>query len=207
VRGLYAAKPWFTRQLNRIVTAAVARGWSPDAFTVAGILFAAVAAVGLIVGLWPIVLVGLVGRMAGANLDGAVARARGVSRPVGFVLNEIGDRVSDLLPLAALAYLAFHSGSLVALALGLIALTAASWPTFISLAIAGAGGRRINGGPFGKTERALVVLVAAVALTYLPAAITPSVTLSITSLVIIAGSILTAITRAVVGSCALRRAE
>lgn len=201
MRGLYAAKPWFTRQLNRIVTAAVARGWSPDAFTVVGIVFAAVAAAGLVFGLWPIVLVGLVGRLAGANLDGAVARARGVSRPVGFVINEIGDRVGDLLPLAALAWLAFRTGSLVALALALIAVVAASWPTFVSLAIAGAGGQRINGGPFGKTERALVVSLAAVALAYFPTVLT----LSITSLVVVAGSTVTAITRGVTGSRALSR--
>ena len=163
MRGLYAAKPWFTRQLSRIVTAAVAHGWSPDAFTLLGILFAAVAAAGLVLGLWPVVLVGLIGRLAGANLDGAVARARGVSRTVGFVLNEIGDRVSDLLPLGALAYLAFRMSSPLALALGLIAVVAASWPTFVSLAVAGAGGTRINGGPFGKTERTLVVFAASVA--------------------------------------------
>jgi CDP-diacylglycerol---glycerol-3-phosphate 3-phosphatidyltransferase len=203
VRGLYAAKPWFTRQLNRIVTAAVAHGWSPDAFTVLGIAFAAIAAVGLLFGLWPIVLIGLVGRLAGANLDGAVARARGVSRPVGFVINEIGDRVSDLLPLAALAYLAYATGSFVALALALVAIVAASWPTFTALAVAGAGGQRINGGPFGKTERVLTVAVSAVALSYFP----PVVTLCITSLIIIAGSAITAITRIVVGIRAMSRGE
>lgn len=203
MRGLYAAKPWFTRQLNRIVTAAVARGWSPDAFTVLGIVFAALAAVGLLVGLWPVVLIGLVGRLAGANLDGAVARARGVSRPVGFAINEIGDRASDVLPLAALAYLAAGTGSLVALALSLVAVTAASWPTFVALAIAGAGGQRINGGPFGKTERVLVVFVSAVALAYFPTV----VTLSVTSLIIIAGSTVTAITRAVAGRRILSRVE
>jgi CDP-diacylglycerol--glycerol-3-phosphate 3-phosphatidyltransferase len=203
MRGLYAAKPWFTRQLERIVAAAVAHGWSPDAFTVAGILFAAVAGVGLLLGLWPIVLIGLVGRMAGANLDGAVARARGVSRPVGFVLNEIGDRVGDLLPLAALAYLAFTSGSVLTLALALVAMTAASWPTFVSLAIAGAGGPRVNGGPFGKTERTLVVFLTAVALACLPAV----ATLTVASVVIIVGSLITAIARAVSGTRILARAE
>ena len=201
--GLYAAKPWFTRQLNRIVTMAVARGWSPDAFTIVGIVFAAIAAVGLVVALWPIVLVGLVGRLAGANLDGAVARARGVSRPVGFVINEIGDRVGDLLPLAALAYLAFNTGSLVALALALVAVVAASWPTFVALAIAGAGGPRINGGPVGKTERTLIVFLAAVALVFFPAVMT----LCIASIVIIAGSTVTAITRTVAGTRALSRVE
>ena len=192
MRGLYAAKPWFTRQLGRIVTAAVDRGWSPDAFTAIGVAFAAVAAGGLLVGSWPLVLIGLVGRLAGANLDGAVARARGVSRPFGFVLNEIGDRASDLLPLAALSILAWQSGSVPALVVALVAMTAASWPTFVSLAAAAAGAPRINGGPFGKTERTLVVFLMSVALTWFPVA----AVIGAGSGVIIAGSTLTAATRA-----------
>lgn len=50
-------------------------------------------------------LLALVVRLGGANLDGAVARARGVSR-WGFVLNEIGDHTSDFLAFAGLADLA-----------------------------------------------------------------------------------------------------
>lgn len=192
MRGLYAAKPWFTRQLGRIVTVAIDRGWSPDAFTAVGVAFAAVAAVGLLVGWWPLVLVGLVGRLAGANLDGAVARARGVSRPFGFVLNEIGDRASDLLPLAALAVLAWQSGSAPALAAALVAMTAASWPTFVSLAAAAAGAPRINGGPFGKTERTLVVFLMSVAFTWFPL----DAVIILGSAVIIAGSTLTGASRA-----------
>lgn len=190
--GLYAAKPWFTRQLGRVVTAAVSRGWSPDAFTALGVAFATVAAAGLLVGWWPLVLIGLVGRLAGANLDGAVARARGVSRPFGFVLNEIGDRASDLLPLAALSVLAWQTGSAPALVAALVAMTAASWPTFISLAAGAAGAPRINGGPFGKTERALAVLLMSIAFIWFPA----DAVISIGSAVIIAGSTLTAATRA-----------
>lgn len=192
MRGLYAAKPWFTRQLGRIVTVAVDRGWSPDAFTAIGVAFAAVAAGGLLVGSWPLVLIGLVGRLAGANLDGAVARARGVSRPFGFVLNEIGDRASDLLPLAALSILAWQTGSVPALVAALVAMTAASWPTFISLSAAAAGAPRINGGPFGKTERTLTVFLMSVAFTWFPVA----AVVGAGSGVIIAGSTLTAATRA-----------
>jgi len=192
MRGLYAAKPWFTRQLGRFVNAAVNRNWSPDAFTAVGVAFAVVAAAGLLVGWWPLVLIGLVGRLAGANLDGAVARARGVSRPFGFVLNEIGDRASDLLPLAALSVLAWQAGSVPALAAALVAMTAASWPTFISLAATAAGAPRINGGPFGKTERALTVLVMSVAFIWFRV----DAVISVGSAVIIAGSTLTAATRA-----------
>lgn len=192
MRGLYAAKPWFTRQLGKFVTVAVSRAWSPDAFTAVGVAFAAVAVAGLLVGWWPLVLIGLVGRLAGANLDGAVARARGVSRPFGFVLNEIGDRASDLLPLAALCILAWQSGSVPALVAALVAMTAASWPTFISLAAAAAGAPRINGGPFGKTERTLAVLLMSVAFIWFPV----DAVISVGSAVIIAGSTLTAATRA-----------
>ena len=202
-RGLYAAKPWFTRQLGRMVTSAVSHGWSPDAFTLIGVVFAAIAAVGLVFGLWPVVLIGLIGRLAGANLDGAVARARGVSRPAGFVLNELGDRISDLLPLAALAYLAFRCGSTLALVFTLVAIVASSWPTFVSLAVAGAGGARINGGPFGKTERTLVVFLASVALVFLPTGIT----LVVTSGILILGSTITAITRTVSGLRSLSGTE
>ena len=192
MRGLYAAKPWFTRQLERFVTVAVNRGWSPDAFTAVGVAFAVVAAGGLLVGWWPLVLIGLVGRLAGANLDGAVARARGVSRPFGFVLNEIGDRASDLLPLAALSILAWQTGSVPALVAALVAMTAASWPTFISLSAAAAGAPRINGGPFGKTERTLTVFLMSVAFIWFPV----DAGIIVGSAVIIAGSTLTAATRA-----------
>ena len=192
MRGLYAAKPWFTGQLGRLVTAAVRRGWSPDAFTAVGVAFAVVAAAGLLVGWWPLVLIGLVGRLAGANLDGAVARARGVSRPFGFVLNEIGDRASDVLPLAALSILAWQTGSVPALVAALFAMTAASWPTFISLAAAAAGAPRINGGPFGKTERTLAVFLMSVAFIWFPV----DAVIGVGSIVIIAGSTLTAATRA-----------
>jgi CDP-diacylglycerol---glycerol-3-phosphate 3-phosphatidyltransferase len=105
-------------------------------------------------------------RLAGANLDGAVARARGVSRPWGFVVNEIGDRASDLLTFAGLAvFAARQSGpgfqwlSWPVLQV-IVAALAATLPTFASLAAAAAGASRRNGGPLGKTERCLFVVVA-----------------------------------------------
>ena len=118
--------------------------------------------------------------------------ARGVSRPFGFVLNEIGDRASDVLPLAALGIVAWQTGSVPALAAALVAMTAASWPTFISLSAAAAGAPRINGGPFGKTERALTVFLVSLALTWFPG----GAVIGVGSAVIIAGSTLTAVTRA-----------
>jgi hypothetical protein len=75
--GLYALKPWFTSRLTPIVNVAVARRVSPDVFTVAGVVAAGAAAVAIALGCWPLAVLFLVLRLAGANLDGAVARAAG----------------------------------------------------------------------------------------------------------------------------------
>jgi CDP-diacylglycerol--glycerol-3-phosphate 3-phosphatidyltransferase len=164
--GLYGLKPWFTRRLTPIVTAAVTRRISPDVFTAAGVVAAAAAGVAVAFGCWPLAALFMVLRLAGANLDGAVARARGVSRPWGFVVNEIGDRTADLLAFAGLTVWAARQGgpglnwlSWPVLQV-LIAALAATLPTFASLAAAAAGATRRNGGPLGKTERCLFVVLA-----------------------------------------------
>jgi CDP-diacylglycerol--glycerol-3-phosphate 3-phosphatidyltransferase len=159
MRGLYALKPWYTRRLDGIVRWAVERDVSPDAFTWLGVLSAAAAGAAIALGWWPLVLLLLAARLAGANLDGAVSRARGVSRPWGFVVNELGDRVSDLLMFAGLAVLLGRLQGAAAVVFVLVAAVVATLPTFVSLAGAGAGAPRINGGPFGKTERCLAVVL------------------------------------------------
>jgi CDP-diacylglycerol--glycerol-3-phosphate 3-phosphatidyltransferase len=165
-QGLYALKPWYTRRLTPIVNFAVAHRLSPDLFTVVGVAAAGAAGVVVALGWWPLAALFLALRLAGANLDGAVARARGVSRPWGFVVNEIGDRASDLLTFAGLAVWAAsqHGPGLHWLSwpviMVLVAALAATLPTFASLAAAAAGAPRRNGGPLGKTERCLFVLVA-----------------------------------------------
>ncbi|MBO3083087.1 CDP-alcohol phosphatidyltransferase family protein [Cellulomonas fengjieae] len=159
MRGLYALKPWYTRRLDRIVQWAVRKDVSPEVFTWLGVISAALAGVAIALGWWLPALVLLAGRLAGANLDGAVARARGVSRPWGFVVNELGDRAGDLLMFAGLAVLLDRTQGPDAVVLVLVATLAASMPTFASLAGAGAGAPRLNGGPFGKTERCLAVVL------------------------------------------------
>ncbi len=186
MRGLYALKPWYSRRLNSVVRLAVSRGLSPDFFTAIGVLSAVGAGVAIAFGLWPIAFILLAGRLAGANLDGAVARARGVSRPWGFVLNELGDRFSDFAMFAGLVVLAEHTDSLMwGSGWVLIAAVCATLPTFASLSGAGAGAPRMNGGPFGKTERcAAVVLASAI----------PS-WISVISIVIVVGSVVTMVLR------------
>ena len=168
VLSLYSLKYWYTRRLGVIIQASVRRGISPDVWTAVGVIAAALGCGALVMGWWPLAFILLAARLGGANLDGAVARARDVSRPFGFVLNEIGDRVSDLFIMAGLVGLALRTGSsTTTVYLTLIALAAATLPTFISLAAAGAGATRLNGGPFGKTERCLAAVVAAALPQYL----------------------------------------
>lgn len=188
MQGLYAIKPWYTRRLSWIVRSAVDRDISPDLFTALGVGSAALAAVAIGFGWWPAAAVLLAGRLAGANLDGAVARAREVSRPWGFVLNELGDRAGDLLTFAGMAWLAVREAGTWAApgpAWVLVAALAATLPTFASLSAAGAGAARRNGGPVGKTERCLLTVVAAA----VPGWIVPVCVL------IVAGSLLTAALR------------
>ncbi|RYV50910.1 CDP-alcohol phosphatidyltransferase family protein [Pengzhenrongella frigida] len=191
-KGLYALKPWYTRRLDGAIRLAQRRGLSPDVFTVLGVLSALLAGGAIAAGWWPAALLLLAGRLAGANLDGAVARARGVSRPWGFVLNEAGDRVSDLLMFAGLAVLAVRepatvlvSGSLTSVVWVLVATTAATLPTLVSLSGAGAGSTRLNGGPFGKTERCAVVVLATAVPAWIP----------VVALLVVAGSVATAVAR------------
>nr|WP_297992504.1 CDP-alcohol phosphatidyltransferase family protein [uncultured Actinomyces sp.] len=166
--SLYSLKYWYTRRLGVIIQASVRRGISPDVWTAVGVIAAALGCGALVMGWWLLAFILLAARLGGANLDGAVARARDVSRPFGFVLNEIGDRVSDLFIMAGLVGLALRTGSsTTTVYLTLIALAAATLPTFISLAAAGAGATRLNGGPFGKTERCLAAVVAAALPQYL----------------------------------------
>src|SRR5262245_43090332 len=191
MKGLYALKPWYTGRFAGIVDFAVLHGISPDVFTASGMAAAAVAGVFVALGWWPLALVFLALRLAGANLDGAVARTRSVARPWGFVLNEIGDRASDLVVFAGLAVWAARQSGPGLQWLSwpvlwvLAAALAATLPTFASLTAAAAGATRCNGGPLGKTERCLAIVVA----TALP------VTIPYVSAVIIVGSAVTAAVR------------
>ena len=186
MHGLYAIKPWYTRRLRRLVDAAVARRHlAGRVHRGRGGRRRAVAAVCIAHGWWLGALLALAARLAGANLDGAVARARGVDPAVG-VRAQRGRRPGvgpDRLR---------RSGGLAAGSAGLGVgrggaggrgrCAAATLPTFAALAAAGAGATRRNGGPVGKTERCALAVVA----TAWPAS------LPVVCVVVIVGSVLTA---------------
>jgi CDP-diacylglycerol---glycerol-3-phosphate 3-phosphatidyltransferase len=187
VRGLYALKPWYARRLGIILDRATRASVSPDVFTGVGVAGAVGAAACLFeaahhrfvgVAVLPLLAV----RLAGANLDGALARARGVSRPWGAVLNELGDRASDVVLFVACV-------PIVGAALAGWSALAASLPTFASLCLWGTGMARINGGPVGKTERCLAFSLAGIAIA---AGASPSVAVTVACWVAALGGVLTA---------------
>jgi CDP-diacylglycerol--glycerol-3-phosphate 3-phosphatidyltransferase len=162
MNGLYALKPWYAARLGRVRHALVARRVSPHAITAAGVAFG-VGAGGalLLVPPGPVaagaVAALLAARLACANLDGGVARASGRATRFGTLTNECGDRLAELAVLAGL--LGWAPPALV-VAAGL----AVGAPSRVSvMAMAAGATTRLQDGPFGKTERC--VLLVAIALT------------------------------------------
>jgi CDP-diacylglycerol--glycerol-3-phosphate 3-phosphatidyltransferase len=157
--GLYALKPWFARTVDPLRRWLVTHEVPPNAISAAGVGFGAGA--GVCVATMPAgpvagVVVGalVIARLACANVDGGVARATGRSSPAGMMANEVGDRLADVAALAGVVVLAPP-------ALAVTAILAAFLPSWVSLAGAAAGAPRLQGGPLGKTERCLLLIVIA----------------------------------------------
>ncbi len=176
--GLYALKPWYATRLRSARTALVARRVSPHLLTAAGVAAAAAGGLALATGNALAVPPLVAARLAFANLDGGVARESGRTTPWGDVVNELGDRLADVALLAG----AF---ALAPAPLVLLALFAATLPSWVALAGKAAGATRANGGPVGKTERCALVCLAAL----LPITL-PHVLMAIAS-----GSVITAALR------------
>jgi CDP-diacylglycerol--glycerol-3-phosphate 3-phosphatidyltransferase len=164
--GLYGLKPWFADRLAVVRRFLVRHSISPNTISFCGVGFGALAglslatlSVGVVRGL--VVAALLVARLGCANLDGGVARELrsggvGSTRRFGGVVNELGDRCAELTALAGCAALVGTPEWL----LGVTAL-ACSAPSWVSLAGAAAGAQRVQGGPVGKTERCLLLVVIA----------------------------------------------
>jgi CDP-diacylglycerol---glycerol-3-phosphate 3-phosphatidyltransferase len=157
--GLYALKPWYADRLAGARRALAARGVAPSTVTAAGVGFGALAGLVLATMRSPLAAAVLVAallalRLAAANLDGALARETGTGTRWGAVVNELGDRGAELAALAGCFALAPPW-------LVLLAMLGASAPSWVALSGAAAGAARINGGPVGKTERCLLLVVLA----------------------------------------------
>ena len=90
-------------------------------------------------------------RMAANALDGMLARDFGQASPLGAVLNELGDVISDAALYLPFAFITgTHAGLIVAVVL------LAVLSEFTGVLGAALGGKRAYDGPMGKSDRALV---------------------------------------------------
>src|SRR5207249_1475273 len=102
--GLYRLKPALQRRLTRLADRLAERGVDPDHLTLAA-LPCALAAAGVCALAARVDRPGLLGAvpvLAAARIvlnapDGMVAARRGVGRPWGGYLNDVGDRLADVL--------------------------------------------------------------------------------------------------------------
>lgn len=160
-RSLYAIKPTFVAVLEPIGRRLAAGGVDPSTITLAAIPVEVAAVASLVLGVHvrfayllvpPLVIVWM-----GLNaIDGSVARSTNRSTASGAVLNEVVDRLGDLLIIGA-ALILVPAPIAVMVAVGVLTseLVAA-----IGWAITG---QRAFPGPMGKPDRAAVLAAGAVA--------------------------------------------
>lgn len=159
--GLYRTKPAGQRLVAPLVEACLSRGISADVVTLAAIPVAAMGGICLALSDGAPVLLLAVPFLAAARLvlnliDGQVARRSGSAHPWGEVLNEMGDRIADVLFIGGLAFVA-AVGPLLALA-GVVAGLLASYAGITARA---AGVTRQYGGIMSKPGRMVALAVGA----------------------------------------------
>ena len=155
--SVYKLKPAFQRLLRPAVQRLADAGVTPNQITIAALLLslASGAAIALQPAqpLWLLLLPPvLLLRMALNAIDGMLAREHAMTTPLGAMLNELGDVAADsalYLPLALLP------GVSAAPLLLLVLLSA--FTELAGLAALQAGASRRYDGPFGKSDRALLI--------------------------------------------------
>lgn len=150
---LYLVKPAFQRTLEPASRFATEHSISPNQLTLAAVAVSLLGGIALglssVEPLLLLVAVPVVGlRLALNALDGMVARRARLATPGGELLNELGDRLGDLLLVGGLV-LAGHADP----RLGAVALAAITLPGAVGVAARAAGGARRYEGPLSKPDR------------------------------------------------------
>ena len=154
--SVYELKPRFQGLLRRPTAALAGAGVSANQVTLAALALSAVC--GGAIALWParswpLLLLPFVlfVRMALNAIDGMLAREHGQASPLGAVLNELGDLLSDAALYLPFALVPGLSAPLVVLAVVLTLIAEAAG--ILGLAV---GASRRYDGPMGKSDRAVV---------------------------------------------------
>ncbi len=152
---LYDIKPAFQRLLRPLARGLVRAGVTPNGVTWAALALSV--AVGALVLWWPqrwvLLLVpgALFVRMALNALDGMMAREHGMATPLGALLNELGDVVSDAALYLPLAYRPGWPSALVVVIVLLAVISEMTGVTALAI-----GASRRYDGPLGKSDRAFL---------------------------------------------------
>jgi CDP-diacylglycerol--glycerol-3-phosphate 3-phosphatidyltransferase len=156
--GLYRTKYAVRRWIDRVP--GVAR-LQPNAVSIASLVPSALAAVALWYGWWPLVAVGIGGRMVLTVMDGLLAEAYDKRTRIGPYVNRLPQEIGDAALFVAL--LAWADPAWVAL------LLASAWVVNVLAVLpAVAGGSPQPGGPAGQPDRIAIVMVAALVRVVVP---------------------------------------
>ena len=160
---IYDLKPAFQNLLRPLVGRLAAAGITANQVTLAALALSLLTAAGLAA--WPasrvmLLLVPLVLflRMALNAIDGMLAREYDMKTPLGAVLNELGDVISDAALYGAFALVPGLSPLLVVLAVLLALISEMTGVIGVQI-----GASRRYDGPMGKSDRAFVFGVLALA--------------------------------------------
>ncbi|MEK7216663.1 MAG: CDP-alcohol phosphatidyltransferase family protein [Chloroflexota bacterium] len=197
--GIYGIKPRFQQALTGVQDRLVAWGVHPDVLTYAGLAISVAGGGALACSehapwlLWLVPPAAFL-RTALNALDGMVAKAAGVARPWGEVLNEFCDRLADIALFGGLAVSAPERALP-----GLAVLLGVLLSSYLGVLSKAAGGPRQYGGIMGKADRMIWLSVASVAAVTLGPAVWPVFLLAVA-----AGVLVTIVQRAVATHAALQ---
>lgn len=153
--GLYQSKHALRRWLARIPGV---RRLSPNAVSLSSLIPSALAAGALWAGWWPLVVVGIAGRMVLTVMDGLIAEVYGKKTRIGPYVNRLPQEIGD----AALFLALFRWADPAWVSL----LLASAWlVNVLAVLPAVAGGSPQPAGPAGQPDRIAIVLVAALVAT------------------------------------------
>lgn len=165
---LYSVKPAFQRTLEPAARFAIRSAISANQLTLTAVALSLVGGIALGLSsfeprLMLVAVPVVAARLALNALDGMVARSARTASPSGELLNELGDRVGDLLLVGGLV-LAGHGD----LRLGAVALGVITLPGAVGVTARAAGGVRRYEGPLSKPDRMAALAVASVLTLALP---------------------------------------
>ncbi|UCG50936.1 MAG: CDP-alcohol phosphatidyltransferase family protein [Candidatus Latescibacterota bacterium] len=162
--SIYGIKPAFQNLLRPLVGALASLGVTANQVTIAAVILSLVAGGFIFVwpgAHWPLIVlpVALFMRMVLNAIDGMLAREHNMKTKLGAILNELGDVVSD-----AVMYLPFGRIAGISFPLIMVIVLLAVISEMTGVVSVQIGGTRRYDGPMGKSDRAFVFGLLAVAM-------------------------------------------